>query len=79
MEKKIKHKIVKPAKPAVEVNNLWCKGCYICIDVCPQRVFEKADKLNERGFFPVAAARPASCTRCLECEMLCPDLAITVQ
>ncbi|MFH1406795.1 MAG: 4Fe-4S dicluster domain-containing protein [Candidatus Omnitrophota bacterium] len=74
-----KSKIPREAKPVIEINHQWCKGCYICIESCPQGVFGKSDKLNDRGFYPVTAAKAGSCTKCLECEILCPDLAITVQ
>ena len=60
-------------KPAViEVNLDWCKGCEICVAFCPARVLEM-----ERG--RVKVARPEDCTRCLLCELRCPDFAITVE
>jgi 2-oxoglutarate ferredoxin oxidoreductase subunit delta len=32
-----------------------------------------------RAFHPVVVVRPEDCTGCLLCELLCPDLAITVE
>ena len=70
----------KPKKPAViRLNQKWCKGCYICLEVCPKKVFEKSREVSEKGFQPVAVARPEACTVCLQCEMLCPDLAVNVE
>lgn len=66
-------------KAVIEINHDWCKGCYICIESCPQAVFAKSDKLNNRGFHSLSVAKAFACTKCLECEMLCPDLAITIQ
>ena len=72
-------KPVHAAKAVIEINHDWCKGCYICVESCSQGVLAKSDKLNERGFFPLIVTKSGSCTKCLECEMLCPDLAITVE
>ena len=66
-------------KSEIKINDRWCKGCYICIEACPKKVLEKSKSVSDKGFNPVAVARPEQCTRCLQCEMLCPDLAIHVQ
>jgi 2-oxoglutarate ferredoxin oxidoreductase subunit delta len=50
-----------------------CKACGICIDLCPERVFDR-DKLG----LPLLA-RPEDCSRCLLCELHCPDFAIEVR
>lgn len=64
---------------SIYINQKWCKGCYICLEVCPKKVFEKSKEVSEKGFNPVSVAHPDQCTACLQCEMLCPDLAITVK
>lgn len=63
----------------IHLNQKWCKGCYICLEVCPKKVFEKSPEVSEKGFQSVVVAHPELCTRCLQCEMLCPDLAINVE
>ena len=50
-----------------------CKACGICIDLCPEDVYDR-DKLG----YPVIA-RVEDCTSCLLCELHCPDFAIEVQ
>ncbi len=74
MAEKKKKKSVK-----IDINQKWCKGCYICVEVCPQKVFAQAPEVSEKGFQQVVVEYPEKCTRCLQCEMLCPDLAINVQ
>jgi 2-oxoglutarate ferredoxin oxidoreductase subunit delta len=64
--------------PQVVVNTDWCKGCHICVQVCPKSVLEVDEASFVRGFHPVRVARPEDCTACLQCELLCPDLAIMV-
>lgn len=65
--------------PEIAVNRQWCKGCYICVEVCPHRVLEVDQESFDHGFHPVVAARPEDCTICRQCELLCPDLAISVK
>jgi len=62
----------------VTLNIEWCKGCHICVHVCPRAVLEVDEAAFVRGFHPVRVARPEDCTACLQCELLCPDLAIMV-
>ena len=40
-------------------------------------IFSKAEEIGSRGFQPVVV-NPDGCTGCELCELLCPDLAITV-
>jgi len=51
----------------------WCKGCGICVALCPKDVLA----LDERDL--VEVARPEKCICCQLCELHCPDLAIEVQ
>jgi 2-oxoglutarate ferredoxin oxidoreductase subunit delta len=60
-----------PAPVALDLE--LCKACGICIDLCPEDVFDR-DTLG----FPVVA-RADDCTSCLLCELHCPDFAIEVQ
>jgi len=64
--------------PSIEINPDWCKGCYICVDVCPRKVLEVDQATFQRGHHPVLVVRLEDCTVCRQCELLCPDLAIIV-
>ncbi|ENN96670.1 4Fe-4S ferredoxin [Methanocaldococcus villosus KIN24-T80] len=63
----------------IEINERFCKGCYICIFVCPKKVFEKSDKLNKKGIYPPIAKYPEKCSRCNLCVLQCPDQAISIE
>ena len=56
----------------VSVNMGWCKGCSLCMGVCPKSVLEMSERLKST---PV---REDDCIGCRQCENVCPDLAITV-
>ena len=62
----------------IEVKDDWCKGCSICIDRCPVNALEESDKLNRRGIRPPKLKEKNECNYCRYCELICPDLAITV-
>jgi 2-oxoglutarate ferredoxin oxidoreductase subunit delta len=59
--------------PPVQLDLELCKACGICIELCPEKVFDR-DKLGD----PVLA-RPEDCSQCLLCEIHCPDFAIEVR
>jgi indolepyruvate ferredoxin oxidoreductase beta subunit len=58
---------------ALEITAAWCKGCDICVRVCPEACL----RLNDRAV--VEVIDPAACTGCRLCEWLCPDFAIAVR
>jgi 2-oxoglutarate ferredoxin oxidoreductase subunit delta len=57
----------------VQLDLELCKACGICIELCPEKVFDR-DRLG----YPVLA-RPEACTQCLICELHCPDFAVEVR
>ena len=62
----------------VELNHDWCKACYICVDLCPKGVLARANKVSKKGKIPVKIKNLEACTGCMQCELLCPDQAISV-
>jgi len=55
-----------------------CKGCGLCVAVCPKKVLEIATDVNAKGYFPAYQARPEDCIHCALCCSMCPDVAITI-
>ncbi len=55
-----------------------CKGCGICLSVCPVRILEFSDDYNARGVRYPRVTDPARCTSCGNCMIYCPDFAMVV-
>lgn len=71
-------------KGRIEIDKEACKGCGLCIGVCPKRQIEISDDLNKKGYYP-ARFKEANCpeddrecTGCALCALTCPDIAIEV-
>ncbi len=63
----------------VYIDSRICKGCQLCINYCPKKVFEPGDEVNDKGFVIPNVAHEELCIRCKLCEINCPDLAIYVE
>jgi len=70
------HSLQARHKPRGEVTvyATWCKGCHICVEFCPTKVFE----MGPLDDYP-RVAHPENCTACHFCDTHCPDLAIVVR
>ena len=55
-----------------------CKGCGLCVIICPKKVLEISGEVNAMGYFPAYQAHPEDCVRCTACCIMCPDVAITI-
>lgn len=55
-----------------------CKGCGLCVAVCPKNVLAISDEINTSGYYPVCQTQPEKCVFCGTCCLMCPDVAITI-
>ena len=46
--------------PKITINKEKCKGCLLCVSVCPQGLIIEAQELNSRGLKPVSFSRQAN-------------------
>jgi 2-oxoglutarate ferredoxin oxidoreductase subunit delta len=54
-----------------------CKGCGLCVAVCPKHDIEISPESNRSGYFP-ARARGIDCTACCRCAIVCPEAIIEI-
>lgn len=65
-------------KGNVVISDKYCKGCELCIAVCPKHLLEIDPKnITSKGYHP-ARLSGEGCTGCALCAIVCPDAAITV-
>jgi 2-oxoglutarate ferredoxin oxidoreductase subunit delta len=61
-----------------QIDEERCKGCGLCVTVCPKNVLEISADVSPKGYFPAFQARPEDCIFCATCCRMCPDVAITI-
>ncbi len=54
-----------------------CKGCGLCVVVCPKKIIIISEISNRNGYFP-AQANNTDCTGCAACAIICPEAIIKV-
>ena len=63
----------------VLIDSNRCKGCQLCVHVCPQGVLKMSDDYNVKGYHPVMLDESENfCTGCSVCAVICPDVVFTV-
>ena len=66
-------------KGSIAINELFCKGCGLCISACPRGAISLAkDRLNPHGYHPAYLAKDI-CTGCGTCALMCPEAGISVK
>ena len=56
-----------------------CKGCDLCIESCPKKVYTKSKMANTKGVRIPIPENEDECIKCHLCELMCPDQAIYVE
>jgi len=68
-----------PAFVPVLIATERCKGCSLCVDVCPPGVLALEPlAVNAMGHHPVRLTDPDGCTSCAKCARVCPDAVLTI-
>ena len=57
----------------------YCKGCGYCITICPKNVLKESNRLNSKGYAIPEIINEKDCIHCKKCELICPEMAITIQ
>jgi 2-oxoglutarate ferredoxin oxidoreductase subunit delta len=72
---------------ATRINPEYCKGCQLCVLICPKEVYQEGQEPSPQGYFVPRITCPEKCLdadrkpgeklRCQLCVLECPDQAIT--
>jgi len=60
------------AKVRIRIIPRYCKGCEICVKLCPVQALGM-ERLKSK------VADIDKCILCMQCEMRCPDFAVSVE
>jgi 2-oxoglutarate ferredoxin oxidoreductase subunit delta len=55
-----------------------CKGCELCVNVCPKNLIRMAERFNANGYRPAEVVEQEKCIGCAFCARMCPDVVIEV-
>ena len=60
------------------INEALCKGCGLCVSVCPGGNLCLEDRPEAKGGRVAVFSHQEQCTGCRFCALICPDVAIEV-
>jgi 2-oxoglutarate ferredoxin oxidoreductase subunit delta len=70
----------------LKIDEKYCKGCNICVAICPAKVYTEGKEVSVRGYIVPLISNPQKCVdaergpgekkKCELCIYACPDQAI---
>jgi len=68
------------AKANLKLNVEKCKGCFLCVSVCPKKILDlDNERVNSTGYNPIMCTNIEDCIACAMCAIVCPDSVIEVE
>ena len=68
------------AKFNLTINEEICKGCGLCVSVCPKSVlYINKEVANAAGYYPSTVNKQDDCIGCQSCVRMCPEVAIRIE
>ncbi len=65
-------------KHQITLRPFYCKGCGLCVDICPTGVLVLTNNKRSKWGITVIKSAPDYCIGCRMCEQRCPDFAILI-
>ncbi len=63
----------------IDIDSLDCKGCGVCVDICPRDVFELSQKSKTEDTESTSVATmEEACIMCLACLEACEEDCISI-
>jgi len=69
----------KKKEISIYIDEKLCKGCDICVELCPKDVFTISKQINQQGYYIPIPSSIDVCTGCMLCELICPELAVILK
>ena len=67
-------------KVTMKIDAENCKGCGLCVSVCPPGIMEiNRSMTNQKGYHPAHNVDLGKCIACGSCAITCHDAAITIE
>lgn len=63
---------------SVIIDTAYCKGCELCLVVCKPQALSTGTVRNAKGYL-VPTVDQNACVSCGNCELTCPEMAVTVE
>ena len=66
------------AKAKATADTSLCKGCRLCVGVCPGKAIEPLTEINKKGY-EIIRIDEETCIGCGQCYKICPDYVFTIE
>ncbi len=74
----MKERKENPMAGHIKIDSERCKGCGLCIGVCPRKKLVIRETSNKKGFFPADQVETIECSACGMCAIVCPEAIIEI-
>ena len=62
----------------IKLSTERCKGCFLCMSVCPKGAISPAGVLGEKGY-EIIKVDEEKCIQCGSCFRMCPDYVFDIE
>lgn len=66
------------AKAKAKTDVSLCKGCRMCVGVCPVHAIEPLTEINQKGY-EIVRVNEELCIGCGRCYKICPDYVFSIE